>query len=146
MKIFCDTNIITEFLEKRDQYQAVAQILNNASADDELYISEGGFYTMTYLVDHQLRRMEIHNPERLEKERKILLRILSTFHVASAMKGGLWQGVQDNRFKDLEDSYQYQVAIECGADVLLTINIKDFKDVSSGSLKIMTPQEYIVSL
>lgn len=45
-------------------------------------------------------------------------------------------------FMDLEDSYQYQAAIACGADVFLTINVKDFKEVGFGPLPIMTPADF----
>lgn len=51
MKIFCDTNIITEFLEKRLLFDAVAKILTLASTRHTLFLSEGGFYTITFLVD-----------------------------------------------------------------------------------------------
>ena len=70
MKIFCDTNIITEFLEKRLLFDAVAKILTLASTSHTLFLSEGGFYTITFLVDKQLRRMSIYNPERLVQEGK----------------------------------------------------------------------------
>lgn len=46
--------------------------------------------------------------------------------------------------KDLEDSYQYQAALNCNADVLLTINIKDFDGVKDKQqIKIMTPQTFV---
>ena len=51
MKIFCDTNVITEFLEKRLQVEAVSTILSLPLDKFELYVSEGGFYTITFLVD-----------------------------------------------------------------------------------------------
>ena len=47
-------------------------------------------------------------------------------------------------FKDLEDSYQYQAALNCEADVLLTINIKDFDGVKDQQqIMIMTPQTFV---
>lgn len=144
MRIFCDTNIITEFLEKRLQFEAVSKILLSAVDSHELYLSEGGFYTITFLVDKQLRRMGIANPERLENERKILLRILDSFHIVSAAKSGLVQGVMDEGFRDLEDSYQYRAALSCKADVLLTINIKDFLSLSeSAPIRVMSPQSFV---
>lgn len=49
-----------------------------------------------------------------------------------------------DKFKDLEDSYQYQAALNCDADVLLTINIKDFDGVKDKQqIKIMTPQTFV---
>jgi len=143
MRIFCDTNIITELLEKRLQYEAVAKILALPQESNTLFVSEGGFYTITFLVDKQLRRMQIFNPERLEKERKILLRILSTFQIATASREGLMKGIMDENFKDLEDSYQLQAALNSKAEYLLTINIKDFKDANPENIEIMTPQEFV---
>ena len=140
MNIFCDTNIIVEYLERRLQYQAVEQVLKLPTDEYKLYLSEGSFYTITFLVDKQLRRSEIYNPERLEKERKILSRILDTFEIAHADKEGLTQGITSESFKDLEDSYQYQAALNCGADVLLTINIKDFQEGDSTLVRVLTPQ------
>lgn len=88
--------------------------------------------------------MSIYNPERLVQERKILLRILDTFQISSASRFGLKQGVEDENFRDLEDSYQYQAAINCGADILLTISVKDFVGVSDNKrIKIMTPQSFV---
>lgn len=144
MKIFCDTNIITEFLEKRLQFDAVTKILALSSTSHTLFLSEGGFYTVTFLVDKQLRRMSVFNPERLVRERKILFRILDTFQISFATRIGLKQGVEDENFRDLEDSYQYQAAINCGADILLTINVKDFMGVLDNKrIKIMTPQSFV---
>lgn len=144
MRIFCDTNVITELLEKRLQYEAVSKILNLPADKCELYVSEGGFYTITFLVDKQLRKLSVFNPDRLINERKILLRILDTFQICTANKTGLLQGVIDASFKDLEDSYQFQSALNCGADVLLTINIKDFEGVMNDPrIKIMTPQSFV---
>ena len=146
MRIFCDTNIITEFLEHRLQFDAVSRILNQAPDKHDLFLSEGGFYTLTFLVDKQLRRLEIYNPERLEKERKILFRVLATFQISTAGSTGLGQGLSDDRFKDLEDSYQYQAALNCKADVFLTINIKDFEGVKGcQEIKVMTPQDFLLS-
>lgn len=42
MKIFCDTNIIAEFLEKRLQFEAVAKIIKLSPDKNTLFLSEGG--------------------------------------------------------------------------------------------------------
>jgi len=62
--------------------------------------------------------MEIYNPERLVKERKILLRILASFSVSTASKTGLEQGVLDENFND-------------------------FKDVTGDKMSIMTPLDFM---
>lgn len=42
-----------------------------------------------------------------------------------------------------EDAYQYQAAAACNADVLLTINIRDFRGVEKESIPIMTPATFV---
>ncbi|MBP3471739.1 MAG: hypothetical protein J6K41_05875 [Paraprevotella sp.] len=45
-------------------------------------------------------------------------------------------------FVDLKDGYQYQAALNSNADVLITLNKKDFMGVI-GDMMIMTPAEFI---
>lgn len=51
--------------------------------------------------------------------------------------------INDDRFVDIEDSFQYQCALHNNCDVLLTINIKDFKNVLDGPLPILTPEDFV---
>lgn len=88
MKIFCDTNIIAEFLEKRLQFEAVAKIIKLSSDKHTLFLSEGGFYTITFLVDKQLRRMNIYNPERLVTSGKYCFVFLIHFKLLQLQKQG----------------------------------------------------------
>ncbi len=56
MKIFCDTNIVLEFLQQRTFAEQVKTILINALKNgDELFISFGSFYTITYLTERYLK-------------------------------------------------------------------------------------------
>ena len=45
-------------------------------------------------------------------------------------------------FLDLEDSYQYQAALAADCECLITGNIKDFKDLDSPLIDIVTPKEF----
>ena len=52
MKIFCDTNIIMEYLQQRSQCETVEKLLVYAFKEKHsLYISFGSFYAITYLVE-----------------------------------------------------------------------------------------------
>ena len=42
-----------------------------------------------------------------------------------------------------EDSFQYQVAMDGGCDMFITLNIKDFKGVDSSLIKVLTPQQFV---
>lgn len=142
MKIFCDTNIIIEFLCRREQANLIERILRFEPDQNQYFISIGSFYTITFIIEKYLRKnTELSVDQRLEKLREILLSILYDFNLASLPLQNLKQGVNDSRYIDLEDSYQYQAAISSQCDVLLTINKKDFS--SSDILSIYTPQEFI---
>lgn len=142
MKIFCDTNIIVEFLCQREQANYIEKILKFESDNNQFFVSVGGFYTITYIIEKYLRKETgLSVEQRIDKLRVILLSILSDFSLASLPLDSLKQAVNDYRYIDLEDSYQYQAALYSQCDVLLTINKKDFS--SSDNLIVCTPREYI---
>lgn len=142
MKIFCDTNIIVEFLCQREQANYIEKILKFESDNNQFFVSVGGFYTITYIIEKYLRKeTRLSVEQRIDKLRVILLSILSDFSLASLPLDSLKQAVNDYRYIDLEDSYQYQAALYSQCDVLLTINKKDFS--SSDNLIVCTPREYI---
>lgn len=142
MKIFLDTNVVAEYIEVRSEAQTIMHILETSALGNQFFISEGSFYTLSYLVDKLMRRNNIYNPERVEKDKEILRGVLDLFRVAHAGETGLKKILDDNTFTDLEDGFQYQAALACQADVLLTINIKDFKKANQSLIKIMTPQDF----
>ncbi|MBQ0046670.1 MAG: PIN domain-containing protein [Prevotellaceae bacterium] len=145
MKIFFDTNIILEFLQQRMQADLVEQILELASQrGDELYISVGSFYTITYIIEQHLRRTKSYSPEdRLKKLRNILSGILDEFKIIWHNNETLLAGVTDSAFYDLEDSYQHQAALMAGCKYLLTINDKDFAKIDTSRITITTPQQFL---
>lgn len=49
--------------------------------------------------------------------------------------------MNNTSFADLEDSYQYQSALDSGCDVLVTINVGDYKDCN-GETRIMSLKEF----
>lgn len=142
MKIFLDTNVVAEYIEVRSEAQTIMHILETSALGNQFFISEGSFYTLSYLVDKLMRRNNIYNPERVEKDKEILRGVLDLFRVTHAGETGLKTILDDNTFTDLEDGFQYQAALACQADVLLTINIKDFKKANQSLIKIMTPQDF----
>ena len=63
MKLFLDTNIFTEYIEERQEVETVSRILE-AVADGKHrgFLSQGGFYTLAFLLEKTLKRKEIHKP------------------------------------------------------------------------------------
>lgn len=146
MKIFCDTNIVMEYLQQRKYATHVEHIIEKAFHDgDSLYISYGSFYTITYLTERYLKiDPSLTKEERITRLRYILNGVLDTFRLAKQDADSMSDGVNDYRFEDLEDSYQMQVAQHEECDILLTINDKHFPVANqSSSLRIMTPPSFI---
>lgn len=145
MNIFCDTNIIMEYLQQRNQYALVEKVfLYATNGNHNLFISFGSFYTITYLSEKYLKRENLSKEDRIKKLRLILNGIFETFRFAYQTSNGMKSGVNDNNFDDLEDSYQAHIAQESGCDILLTINDKHFAAFAEkSSIKVLTPQQFI---
>ena len=144
MRIFVDTNIVSELLEERSQVDYIDLIFENAEQKGwTRVLSVGSFYTITFLTERFFRRQEIGLPQLVEQQRKILNSLLQAFEIADISKEELSSGVSDVQFNDLEDSYQYQSAIKSKCSVLWTINKKDFMNVTNGNIQILSPQEFV---
>jgi len=145
MRIFCDTNIILEFLQKRTYCELVETVISYAiESKHKLFISYGSFYTITYLVEKYLKQESLSKQDRLKKLRSILNGVLDTFELAKHTSFCLKNSVNDSIFDDLEDSYQAHIAEDSGCDMILTINEKHFsKFAEKNSLEILTPQGFI---
>lgn len=108
----------------------------------EKMISSGSFYTLTYLIESYLKKEGWEKETRILELRRILKGLLCEYMIAGDLD---WEaGVEDSRFADLEDSYQYQAALSSGCDLLLTLNVQDFKNViSDSSLHVCSPSEFV---
>ena len=145
MIIFCDTNIVMEFLQQRVFAPQVRKIITRAiEQGDDLFISVGSFYTITYLTERYLKSdSSLSKNERLDRLRYILNSVLDTFKLCGLFSDSIRDGVNDMLFDDLEDSYQAHVAKSIGCDILLTINEKHFERYSTCSpFRIMTPMMF----
>jgi predicted nucleic acid-binding protein len=43
---------------------------------------------------------------------------------------------------DVEDSFQYQCAVQNKCDVLVTINLKDYRGVDNSRIEVLSPTEF----
>lgn len=146
MRIFVDTNIVSELLEERSQVDYIDRIFEKAEQDGwTRVLSVGSFYTITFLTERFLRRQGIGQPQLVEQQRIILNSLLQAFEITDINKDELSSGVADMQFNDLEDSYQYQSATKSNCSILLTINKKDFKNVADGNIQVLSPQDFIES-
>lgn len=146
MTIFCDTNILLEYLQQRQYVAEVKKILSSAiKNNDNLFISVGSFYTITYLTEKYLKcDQSLTKNDRISRLRYILNGILGTFKLCNLSGNSLSAGVNDPLFDDLEDSYQAHAAEDMNCDVFLTINDRHFiRFAEKSSVKVMTPVAFI---
>ena len=145
MKIFCDTNVLMEYIQQRRLVQEVEKVLKFAEQNGhQLYISFGSFYTITYLVERYLKMENLDKNSRIEKLRMILNGVLDLFQFALPSPIAMEKGVNDQLFSDLEDSYQAHSALEQGCDMILTIDLKHFcKLIDCGTIEVVDPQLFI---
>ena len=144
MKLFIDTNIFIEYFEKRLQFNSVRLLFN--SLEDGIhtgYISIGSFYTIAYIVDQGFKRKGLNRLERVDLVRSVLLRILDFTTVTGINSESLRNSINNQQFTDLEDSFQYQAALDGGCDMLITLNIRDFKGGDTSLIKVLTPQQFV---
>ena len=140
-KLFIDTNVFVEYYEKRAQFESVRTLFNMLE-DGACYgvISIGSFYTLSYILDHELRRKDCRDPERTKIVRAVLHHTLELVDVAASNRETLLRGVSDTSFRDIEDSFQHQAALSSECDFIITLNAKDF---SSSKVRVMSPVEFV---
>jgi len=133
-RLFLDTNIVVDVLERREPfcYDAVRLFTMAYNKQIELIVSPITFSTASFL----LRK---HGPESV---RKLLSNFRQLSHVATTNE----QTIDDSlasQFKDFEDAMQYYTALKAKADVIITRNGKDF---TASKLPIMTATEYLATM
>lgn len=143
MKIFLDTNIFLEYFEQRREYQAVSQILS-AVEDGKIkaVVSVGCVYTLAYLIRMELKRQDVHRPEQTTRLRSMLDTVMSMVTAVGISHKRITEGIKDEAFDDVEDSFQYQCALQAKCDALVTINLRDYRNASTSNIEILSPTEF----
>jgi predicted nucleic acid-binding protein len=135
-KILIDTNIVIDLLAKREPfYKSAAQLFSLADKQKlELSISSLTFANTNYVLSRLKSTQEA---------RDILRRFRVLIKVFQLNDKLIDLALNDNNFKDFEDGLQYYTAIENEQDVIITRDLKDFKE---SKIPVMTADEYLVSI
>ena len=131
-KVFIDTDVLIDFLGEREPfYEAAARIVSRADRKEiELMVSSLSYATASYILMR-------YNPKEMVigKMRKFNT-LCSVTNVGSlTVESALYSS-----FSDFEDALQYFSAVESGANIIVTRNIKDFQHVT---LPVLTPDKYL---
>ena len=144
MKLFLDTNIFPEFINRRAQYESVCHLIDAiVEGKHSACISTGCIYTLSFLFERSLKAQGIHKPEQTARLRSYLTEVLHVAELVDLSHYAAEQAINDEHFSDIEDSFQYQCALENGCDVFVTINVDDFKNADQLQIEILTPAAFV---
>jgi len=135
-KVLLDTNIVIDLLAKREPfYQEAAKIFTLADKKViNLFVSVLSFANVNYVL---LRQRKPEEAKLILRKLKLLVGVLSLDEKIISLS------LNDNDFKDYEDSLQYYSAIENDIEVIISRNLKDFQN---SKLPVMTADQFINSI
>lgn len=143
MKIYLDTNVVLEFFIHRTQFSQVKDILEVAQQGKlEACMSPISLSTVVYLLGIHLKQNGIHEPQKRMEIRALLNDLLGYVHLIDISENFCKEAINDNSFKDIEDSLQYYCAYENRCTSLVTINLKHFPSFDKG-IEILRPIEFV---
>ncbi len=134
-KLFLDTNVVVDLLGEREPfYDAAARIASMADKGRiQLIVSALTYSTVFYLLSRFEDKEQVK-----EKIRKFKV-IAETAELTDKI---IDKGLA-SKFADFEDALQYYCALQKDSDMLITRNVKDFKE---SDIPVLTPEEYLSSL
>lgn len=131
-RLYLDTNIILDLLQKREEFYREAQELFTLSDKKKikLYVSSLTIANTHYLLS---RHYSSDDSRKILAKFKVLVEVLSFDDkiIDLALASDL---------KDFEDAIQFYTAIENNMDLIITRNKRDFR---KQSLPILTAKEYL---
>lgn len=131
-KVFIDTDIILDLLCKRDPfYEYAAEVFTLGDTKKvELVTTSLVFANVFYILRKVLG---IEKAKELLRKLRIMVRIVSVEEKVVDL-------ALNSKFNDFEDALQYFTAREHQIALILTRNVKDYKE---RDIIIQTPQEYL---
>ena len=132
-RLFLDTNIVVDLLERREPFcqDAVKLFTMAYNKQVQLVVSPMTYSTASFL----LRK---HGPKGVRN-------LLANFRQLSRVATTNERTVDDSlasQFRDFEDAMQYYTALKAKADFIITRNGKDF---TASKIPVMTAVEYLAT-
>lgn len=135
-RVLIDTNIVIDLLAKREPfYKGAARLFSMADKQKlKLSISALTFANINYILSRL---------KSIQEAREILRRFRVLVNVLPLTDKTIDLALNDSNFKDFEDGLQYYSAIENEQEVIITRDLKDFKE---SRIPVMTADEYLIAL
>ena len=132
-KLLLDTNIVIDLLAKREPgYSSAAQIF---SLGDKRQLQLGVSALTIANTNYLLLKLKSHDEVKsILRKFKLLVNVLPLEDKVISL------ALNDKDFKDFEDGLQYFTAIENSQDIIITRNLKDFKN---SKIPVMTADQFL---
>ena len=121
MKILLDTNILIDYISKREPYTEHAKAVLMLCMENKI---EGCIAAHSVMNTFYILRKEMSVSER----RNYLINVCSFLTVIGIDKNKIIASLNNNDFSDFEDCLQSECAKAFSSDYIVTRNIKDFTD------------------
>ncbi len=132
-KLFIDTNIVIDLLSRREPfYDESAELFSLADQKKiELTISSLTIANTSYVL---LRQTDSKKVKEILRKLRLIVNILPLDDKVIGV------ALNDDSFTDFEDGLQYFTAIENNQDLIITRNLKDYKE---SKLPVMTARQFL---
>lgn len=135
MKVFLDSDVILDFLLDRKPFSDdIGQLFEQSlNANLQLCVSPITMTNLNYIIGR------LENKKQAQLKTKKILKLVKVETVSSSTI----TKAAASKFKDFEDAVQNYCAAEANHTIILTRNIKDYKESGLG---ILSPGEYVSQL
>lgn len=135
-RIFVDTNIVIDLLSRRELFYEEAAFLFSLADNKkiELALSSLTIANTSYVL---YRQMGASNARSILRKLRLIVQVLPLDDKIVGL------ALNDETFSDFEDGLQYFTAIENRQDLIITRNLKDFKN---SKIPTMTAGQFIETL
>ena len=135
MKVFLDTNVVIDFYDQRGEFYYPAAVIFDLAHKGkiQLYVSAITFVNAFFILRKSYSGDELYQS---------MLGLASLCEITDVNKDIIKRCLTLER-KDFEDSVQYESALLQQVDVIVTRNVKDFKDFAEN---VQTPTDFLESV
>lgn len=135
-KLLIDTNIIIDLLAKREPDYADAAKIFSLGDKKQILLSVSALSLAN--TNYMLLKLKPYNEVKsILRKFKLLVNVLSLDDKIINL------ALNDEEFKDFEDGLQYFSAIENDQDIIITRNLKDYKN---SKIPAMTAEQFLKSI
>ena len=135
-KIFIDTNIVIDLLSRRNPFfEEAASLFSLADKKQiELSVSSLTISNTSYIL---LRQTNSKETKSVLRKLRLIVEILPIDDKVVGL------ALNDDTFTDFEDGLQHFTAIENNQDIIITRNLKDFKN---SKMPVMTARQFLETI